>query len=89
MKLDLGNFKIWLISDKELTSKSASDVCSRIRRLVKICPSFDFVEYEKSLYWLNKDEYFLSLSVNVKSQIRGAIQHYLKFKASPQHFHNQ
>ena len=67
------DFLDWLINEKKYTERAAKDVISRYKRAEKLVPA-----YGKNdgyyLYMLEQQPEFQSLTVNVKSQIKKAIQ---------------
>lgn len=66
-------FSNWLTKEKRYSERGARDVVSRLKRAEKIVP---FCGKPNALYLfaLEKDESFKGLSVNVRSQIRRAVQ---------------
>lgn len=69
-------FKEWLLKHTEYSSAVTSDIVSRMKR------ADYFVTWEPTttyLFKLEQNADFKKLSISVKSQIRGAVKHYIQF----------
>jgi hypothetical protein len=75
-------FSNWLKSDKLFTDASASDVCSRLRRVVSICPMNLDADLDSNLFALGQKKEFKGLSASVKSQLKRSVKLYKEFQSS-------
>lgn len=69
-------FKLWLEDNQQYSNRTISDILSRLKRANAILPIPENIE-PVYLFNLDNDRSFNSLSVNVKSQIRKAVNLYL------------
>ena len=76
--LNFDKFKKWLVDTKQYSSRTISDVISRLKRANTILPIPVNIE-PIYLFNLDNDISFVSLSVNVKSQIRKAVSLYIDY----------
>ncbi len=72
------NFEKWLIESKSFSSRSASDITSRVRRADKFC-KINGTPSDIYIYKLQQIDDFLALSTSVKSQIKRAILLYFEY----------
>lgn len=70
-------FKNWLETEKQLSQRSARDVCSRLRRSKDIAGISKVSS--KSVSNLEDIDEFNDLSSSVKSQLKRSIKLYLEF----------
>lgn|GEM_PF-1121999 len=75
-------FSNWLKSNKAFTDASASDVCSRLRRVLSICPMDLEAELDPNLFALGQKKEFKGLSASVKSQLKRSLKLYKEFHTS-------
>ena len=75
--MDIEKFVNWLIVDKKLSKRSAKDVYSRLKRILKLSNESDItkVKYEE----LIQSPVFLQQSMFVKSQLKRAFSLYLEY----------
>ena len=72
-------FRHWLVAEKGLSKRSASNVISRLNRANEI-KGLEKADSESSyLACLSEDEAYKALNVSVKSQIKGAVKRYYSF----------
>lgn len=76
-----GVFQQWLLVQKEISTRSASDVVSRLKRANRIVP-IGSVPDDRYLFELEQQSAFNTLGVSVKSQIRRAAALYTEFCGS-------
>lgn len=69
-------FKAWLENNKQYSTRTVSDIISRLKRANTILPIPEHIE-PIYLFNLDNNRSFNSLSVNVKSQIRKAVNLYI------------
>lgn len=72
-------FYEWLIKEKAYSERVSKDVISRYKRAEKILPSFGEVD-DYYIFTLEHRADFKELSINVKSQIKKAVQLYAEFQ---------
>jgi DNA (cytosine-5)-methyltransferase 1 len=75
-------FSNWLKLNKAFTDASASDVCSRLRRVISICPMDLESELESNIFALGQKKEFKGLSASVKSQLKRSLKLYKEFQSS-------
>lgn len=69
-------FKKWLKENTNLSDAAIGDTASRIRRADRILSWNDTETY---LFYLEREQRFVALSVSVKSQIRKAVRLYMAY----------
>ena len=80
--MDFANFKEWLITEKGVTVRAASDIPSRLRRIVKL---LEATTIDGDTYAILKSNpMYKQYSVTVRSQMKRAITLYLEFVATKQ-----
>lgn len=72
-------FAEWLVSDKGYSERVSKDIVSRSKRAEKIVPSHSSID-EFYLFTLEQNDTFQQLSVNVRSQIKKAVQLLFEYK---------
>ena len=72
------DFKDWLQEKKNLKGRSAQDVESRLKRVIKILCIKKVTK--NTLKNLENDEDFLALTVSVRSQLRRSVRLYLEYE---------
>ena len=78
--MDFVAFKTWLIDYKGMTTRAASDVPSRLRRITKL---LDCVDVDNTTYAnLKRNSTYQEYSVTVRSQMKRALTLYLEFEAT-------
>lgn len=71
-------FYNWLVDEKEMSTRSAKDVISRIKRVKKIISSSEI--NESTLEKLQSTDSFLELSMFIKSQLKRAVMLSLEYQ---------
>jgi hypothetical protein len=74
------NFRAWLKINTNLSVKGSGDVVSRLTRVEKITPIHTKANADDFLFNLGKNLDFLSLSMDVRSQLKRAYKLYSQFK---------
>lgn len=77
--INCDGFKDWLIKNTSYTTAAINDVVSRMNRADKL---LEWDGKETYIYYLEKSDKFLDLSVSVKSQMRKAVKYYIEFNKS-------
>ncbi len=73
------SFLDWLVEEKGFKHKSAKDVCSRYKRVLKIMDIDPKADCLDTLFFLSKKDAFRSLPYTVKSQIKRSVQLFHEF----------
>ena len=73
---DLSNFKLWLTDNTNYSSKTISNIVSRLKRADNILSWFNDPIYQ---FRLEQSSGYNSLSADVKSQLKMAVKLYAKF----------
>lgn len=73
------DFTEWLLSEKKYTERVTKDIVSRSKRADKLVPSHGQID-EYYLFRLEQNDDFQQLSVNVRSQIKKAVQLLMEYK---------
>lgn len=71
-------FYNWLVDEKKMSTRSAKDVISRIKRVEKIISSSKI--NESTLEKLQSTDSFLELSMFIKSQLKRAVMLSLEYQ---------
>ncbi len=80
--MDFASFKEWLIAEKGITVRTASDIPSRLRRIVKLLGTSTI---DSDTYTALKGNLaYKQYSVTVRSQMKRAITLYLEYVATKQ-----
>ena len=77
---DKNGFKDWLENSFDYSTRTVSDIASRVNRCLSLCKPEETVN-DYYLYRLDQNAEFAGLSVNVKSQMRRAMRLYLDYCA--------
>lgn len=72
-------FKSWLIENKQLNPRSASDVLCRIKRVNLLTPISLDMPNHKILYDLSCHHEFINFTTSVKSQLKRSVNLYYEF----------
>ena len=76
MSMDLLGFKEWLIANKNYSSKTISNIVSRVKRADKILSWKNEAVYQ---FLLEQEEEYKKISCSVRSQIKRAIKLYFEY----------
>lgn len=71
-------FKVWLCKHKKYKEKSASDVCSRLKRVCMMLGQENAEACNVDI--LENNDEFKKLTISVRSQLRKSVRLYLEFK---------
>ena len=74
--IDNIEFRKWLISNTDYTDEAINDVVSRMKRADRML-EWDYKE--TYIFYLEKNDDFMKMSVSVKSQLRRAVKYYIDF----------
>lgn len=77
--INVFEFKKWLHNNTDYSDAVINDVVSRMKRADKI---LEWNSDETYIFFLEKNDEFIKMSVSVKSQIRKAVKYYNAFFAS-------
>ena len=77
--IESDKFKLWLTENKSYSANSIRDIVSRMKRADQI---LEWSNEEVYLFWIEKQQAYMNLGVDIKSQIRKAIQLYWEFSQS-------
>ena len=78
INIERNNFMGWLIAVQKLTSRTASDMASRVSRANKIC-AISTIPDSLYLYKLQQSDEFNNCSASVRSQIKRAVVLYTNY----------
>lgn len=76
--VDLDKFKHWLLTENAMQPRSAKDVVSRFRRLMRMGLTEKDIKSEKIKDLYRSDD-FSNLSMSVKSQLKRSANLYIKY----------
>jgi DNA (cytosine-5)-methyltransferase 1 len=74
--MDFEGFRQWLISNKEYSRETISNIVSRVKRANSILPWYNEVVYQ---FMLEREQKYQGLSCSVRSQIKKAVKLYFDF----------
>jgi DNA (cytosine-5)-methyltransferase 1 len=80
MRMNIEHFRDWLVEEIEVSTRSASDVMSRLRRLSELISIDSKSDIADQLHRLSKNESFKLLSPSVRSQLRRSLKLYSRWK---------
>lgn len=83
--VDTESFKVWIRDNTKFSDAVVCDTASRIKRADSI---LEWSGDETYLFYLEKEQNFIDLSVSVKSQLRRAVKLYNAYAKELQEINN-